>query len=143
MTNNPSATTRTPRRCLVSAENPISARKRSRRRFRRAGLAGLLAIATVTATGGSLALPQAAAHAAGCNVKGGVWAPVNIRQSPNTTSSVIASIGSGQAYQSQCSVITGGGYTACSSSGTFEDRWVPIIQSGYTAWRCVIGPYAV
>jgi hypothetical protein len=120
----------------------IGAGERATRRFRRAGIAALLAVAAVTAAGGGLAVPEQA-HAAGCAVKGGTWAPVNIRQSPNTSSSVIASIGSGQVYQSQCSVITGGGYTACSSSGSFENRWVPIIQSGYTAWRCIIGPYSV
>lgn len=127
---------------LGSADDLAEARGRPRRRFRRAGVAALLVVAAAFATVGGLAQSEPA-QAAGCAVQGGVWAPVNIRQSPNTSSSVIGSIGSGQVYQSQCTVVTGGGYTACSSSGSFENRWIPIIHSGYVAWRCVIGPYSV
>jgi len=137
-----STTAHSRRWSLGSAGALTDAGTRARRRLRRAGIAGLLTVATATATAGSLALPEAA-HAAGCAVRGGTWSPVNIRQSPNTTATVLASIGSGQVWGSSCSVITGGGYTACSSSGSFENRWVPIVQQGYAAWRCVIGPYAV
>lgn len=135
-------TTPTNRRSLGSAGAPTGARKRSCRRLRHACIAGFLAAATVIATAGSLALPEPA-HAASCGVKGGVWSPVRVRQSPNTTSNVLASIQAGQVYGSSCGVITGGGYTACSSSGSFENRWVPIIQQGYVAYRCVIGPYVL
>lgn len=117
-------------------------RKRAGKRFRRAGIAGLLAVAAATAAGGAMAVPSTA-QAAGCAVKGGNWAPVNIRQSPNTSSSVLGSIGYNQVYQSSCSVITGGNYTACSSTGSVENRWIPIVQQGYVAWRCVIGPYGI
>lgn len=116
--------------------------RRAGKRLRRAGVAGLLALAAATAAGGTMAVPSTA-QAAGCAVKGGNWAPVNIRQSPNTSSSVIGSIGYNQVYQSSCSVITGGSYTACSSSGSVENRWIPIVQQGYVAWRCVIGPYGI
>lgn len=115
--------------------------RRPARRVRRALAA--VALTSGIAAGGFGAVSNGSVSAHGCVVQSVRWGNITIRSGPGTNYAAIGTLPAGGTLHSQCYYITNGGpYTACSSAGTTNTNWIPLIGGGWVAWRCVSGPMA-